>query len=172
MENIEKKLPIEKWRESVKGLGPLGVAVILAHSGNPARYPLDGHNDNARAFTKRLGMAPKSAYKTGKTGGRIWPQSAYSDIYGMVRDPMIRAQWRGGDDDEEGFALGPYGEIYRDVKTFSLGFGKTKLHAERHARAMAVKADCRDLWITWRKEIGADVAVDSECTTGTEAGKA
>lgn len=155
METIVKRFPIESWRQGVRGLGPLGVAVILAHSGNPSRYPMDGHNDKARAFTKRLGMAPKDAYKTGKTGGRIWPQAAYTDIFGMVRDPLIRQQWRGGKDDEVGVAIGPYGEIYRDVKIYSLGFGKSKSHADRHARAMATKAVCRDLWVAWRKEIGA-----------------
>lgn len=151
MSEIAACLPCAEFVKSVRGFSDLGAAVILAHTGDPSRYPRDGHDDNGRAFTKRLGMAPRDAYPAGKKStGRIWPRAAFADVYGSVRDPLIRQQWRKGEDDGPGYALGPYGEIYGDEKARALAAGKTKLHADRHARAMATKQLARDLWRQWR----------------------
>src|SRR5690606_28745070 len=43
MKRIVRSLPIFQWAKGVKGLGELGLAVILAEAGDLSGYPKKGH---------------------------------------------------------------------------------------------------------------------------------
>lgn len=147
MKRIVRKLPVFAWAKDVKGLGELGLAVILAEAGDLSRYPKKGH------LWKRLGLAPfeGQAYSTWRMKGGLtaedWTAAGYSprrraEIYAVVSEPMFRAQT---------VAAGPYRAAYdrRRLLTAETHPDWTKAHSHMDALRIMTKAMLRDLRHAW-----------------------
>lgn len=149
MKRVVRKLPVYPWAAGIKGLGELGLAVIIAESGDLSRYPKKGH------LWKRLGLAPfeGKAYSTWRREGGLdaeeWTEAGYSprrraEIYAVVSEPLFRAQT---------VAQGPYRAIYdaRRLATAVTHSDWTKAHSHMDALRKMTKVLLRDLWQEWRR---------------------
>jgi Transposase IS116/IS110/IS902 family len=168
-----KSLPVHSWAKGVKGLGPLGLAVIVSETGDLSNYP------NFRHVWKRLGLMPFEG-RAGSTwrltpskmpdGG--WETLGYSpnrlaQIFSCVTDPMSKHQLQAADKSgtEFGKPMGPYGEAYvaRREKTNAEHPDWTPLHARRDALRIMTKALISDLWSEWLRQhtprLNATVAI-------------
>lgn len=151
MKRQARKLPVFAWAKEVKGLGELGLAVIIAEAGELAKYPKKGH------LWKRLGLAPHEgrAYSTWRTKGGLsaedWTAAGYSprrraEVYAVIEDPLLRAQT---------VAKGPYRAIYerRKASTEVAHPDWTPMHRHRDAQRVMTKYLIRDLWVAWRRVV-------------------
>ncbi len=149
MKRQARKLPIFPWAKDVKGLGELGLAVIVAEAGDLAKYPKKGH------LWKRLGLAPHEgkAYSTWRTKGGLsaeqWTEAGYSprrraEVYAVISEPLFRAQ---------SVVAGPYRAIYdrRREATAVAHPDWTKAHSHMDGLRVMTKYLIRDLWVAWRR---------------------
>lgn len=149
MKRVVRKLPVFEWAKDVKGLGELGLAVILAEAGDLSNYPKKGH------LWKRLGLAPfeGKAYSTWRMKGGLtaedWTEAGYSprrraEIYAVVSEPLFRANT---------VAAGPYRAVYdrRRERTAEAHPDWTKAHSHMDALRVMTKYLLRDLWREWRR---------------------
>lgn len=150
MKRIARKLPAYPWAKEVKGLGELGLAVIIAEAGDLSSYPKKGH------LWKRLGLAPLDgkAYSTWRMKGGLtaedWTEAGYSprrraEIYAVISEPMFRAQ---------SVAQGPYRAIYdrRREATAINHPDWTKAHSHMDGLRIMTKYLIRDLWNAWKEQ--------------------
>ena len=149
MKRQARKLPVFAWAKKVKGLGELGLAVVVAEAGDLAKYPKKGH------LWKRLGLAPHEgkAYSTWRTKGGLsadeWTAAGYSprrraEVYAVISEPLFRAQ---------SVAAGPYRGIYdrRREATAAAHPDWTKAHSHMDGLRVMTKYLIRDLWVAWRR---------------------
>jgi hypothetical protein len=149
MKRIVRTMPIFEWAKSVKGLGELGLAVILAETGDLGGYPKKGH------VWKRLGLAPfdGKSYSTWRKEGGLtadqWTEAGYSprrraEIYAVISEPLFRAN---------SVAQGPYRAIYdrRREATAIAHDDWTPMHSHMDALRVMTKYLLRDLWREWRR---------------------
>jgi hypothetical protein len=149
MQRIVRKLPIAAWAKGVKGLGELGLAVILAEAGDLSKYPKKGH------LWKRLGLAPLDgkAMSTWRMKGGLtaeqWSDAGYSprrraEIYAVISEPLFRANT---------VAAGPYRAVYdrRRALTAETYPDWTKAHSHMDGLRVMTKILLRDLWSEWRR---------------------
>lgn len=149
MKRLARKLPVFAWAKDVKGLGELGLAVIVAEAGDLAKYPKKGH------LWKRLGLAPHEgkAYSIWRTKGGLsaedWTAAGYSprrraEVYAVISEPLFRAQ---------SVAAGPYRAIYdrRREATAVAHADWTKAHSHMDGLRVMTKYLIRDLWVAWRR---------------------
>lgn len=152
MKRIVKRLPIWKdFAEGVRGLGDLGLAVIIAECGNLTNY------SNPAKVWKRLGLAPverngvsMAASNWRKKGGLTaedWIAIGYSprrraEIFACVGDPLFRAQ---------SVTVGPYRVAYdrRRQRTEKTHPDWTAGHSHGDAIRIMTKELLRDLWCAW-----------------------
>lgn len=151
MRKIARRLPVWEWAEGVRGLGDLGLAVIIAECGDLAKY-----NNPAKVW-KRLGLAPvekngisMAASNWRKKGGlsaEDWTAAGYSprrraEIYACVGDPLFRQQ---------SVSAGPYRMAYdmRRARTAETHPDWTKGHSHGDAVRVMTKELLRDLWAAW-----------------------
>ena len=124
-------LPIYPWvKENAKGLGPLGLAVLVAEASIPI-----GDYRSISGLWKHCGLSvengraqrlpAKGEGGKGDEAGKVFNARRRAQIWAMCSDTMLRAQWR-GDKDADGnnpvksgkpvavpaHAIGPYGEVY------------------------------------------------------------
>lgn len=149
MKRTVRKLPVYEWAKAVKGLGELGLAVIVAEAGDLSGYPKKGH------VWKRLGLAPYKgqALSTWRMKGGLsadeWTDAGYSprrraEIYAVISEPLFRAQ---------SVANGPYRAIYdrRRLTTEELHPDWSKAHSHADALRVMTKYLIRDLWKAWKE---------------------
>lgn len=152
MKRQARKLPVFPWAKEVKGLGELGLAVIVAEAGDLAKYPKKGH------LWKRLGLAVHEgkAYSTWRSKGGLtaeqWTAAGYSprrraEVYAVISEPLFRAQ---------SVAAGPYRGIYdrRRETTATAHEDWTKAHSHMDGLRVMTKYMVRDLWVAWRRAQG------------------
>lgn len=143
MKRIVRRLPIYEWAKTVKGLGEIGLAVIVAEAGDLARY------QNPAKLWKRLGLAPHNgrAASTWRFKGGLsaddWTGLGYSprrraQIYGCVEEPMMKA-----------CAGTKYRAVYDHAKETFTPRAESKAHAHRHAMRVMAKEITLDLWRVW-----------------------
>ncbi|MBX6392473.1 MAG: hypothetical protein IRY96_03290 [Burkholderiales bacterium] len=150
MKKAARSLPVYAWAKEIKGLGDLGLAVIVGEAGDLAAYA------NPAKLWKRLGLAvingERQRKKTAPDEAALHGYNPHrrAEMYAVVGEPLLRAQWRGGKDGEPGHALGPYGEAYARKKAEYLAReGWTAAHADAAARRYMTKCLLRDLWEAW-----------------------
>jgi hypothetical protein len=149
MARTVRKLPAYPWAKSVKGLGDVGLAVIIGEAGDLGSYPTKGH------LWKRLGLAPfeGQAYSTWRMKGGLtseqWTDAGYSprrraEIFSVIGDPLFRAQ---------SVAQGPYRAVYdrRRSLTGETHPDWTKAHSHADALRVMTKIMLRDLWREWNR---------------------
>jgi hypothetical protein len=168
MRKLSRSLPIwASWAEGVRGLGDLGLAVIVAEAGDIGSYA------NPAKLWKRLGLAVINGERQQKKADAdLAAQHGYNprrraEMYAVVADPLFRGQWR-GEKEVDGITtpagpIGPYGEVYACEKAKALPrIEATKelpakdrwngLRVERHARRLMTKRLLVDLWKAWRAD--------------------
>jgi hypothetical protein len=172
MENLAKMLPVAPWVDAVPGLGMLGLATIVAETGDLSNYA------NVAKVWKRLGYAPYNG-KAGSTWKRpTWrggdpaltseewienPFSAkrYSLLY-VISVWLLNTQWTGAAKTEDGIGKpkGPYGEVYakRQAHTAVTHPDWTKMHSRMDALRIMMKEVLKDLWLEWQRVTKLDAA--------------
>lgn len=163
MKELARELPVWPWVKEQRGIAELGLAVIIAETGDLSNY--SGPNK----VWKRLGLACIDGHKqgsvprevTGEARSEAWKKAGYNpqrraEIWAFLDDVMCRSQWRAAKMDDDGneiepaHALGPYGQVYADRKQWNLDRGWVKAHADRDARRIMAKRFIRDLWVAWQ----------------------
>lgn len=146
-EKIVKDFPGWERISHVRGFSVWGLVALIGEAGDIGMY------SGRRKLYKRLGLAPDECYPKGekKTGRKI-PRNTRGRIMGIIADPLLRAQWRGEKGDVPAHAIGPYGQVYADVKARKLEEGFTKGHADKYARRAMTKALIGDVWAAWHGE--------------------
>lgn len=152
MEKLARRLPVAGWAAGVRGLGELGLAVIVAECGDLSKYP------NPAKVWKRLGLAPiekggivMAASSWRKKGGLTdndWTAAGYAprrraEIWACVGDPLFR---------QNSVITGPYRQAYdrRRARTAETHPDWTGKHSNADAKRVMTKELLRDLWAAWQ----------------------
>ncbi len=161
MATLATTLPVYPWVEAIRGAGALGLATIVAETGDLSNYP------NPAKVWKRLGYAPYDGF-AGSTWKRPtwrprtlakeeWIENPFSgERYALMHqivEWLVNAQWIGKAKSKsgEGEPNGPYGQIYADRRAhtlvthpdWSLG------HRRNDALRITMKEFLKHLHIQW-----------------------
>ncbi len=149
MRSLAKSLPVYQWVESIKGLGALGLAVILGEAG----APLDQFTTPSKLW-KRLGVAPPQCYamvtKDGRTVPAI-PKRRRGEIW-TITDSLLKKD-------------NAYLRLYRERRLYEVnqhpefdkgidkktGKKKVTIHCHRRSFRYAEKRMILDLWNEWKR---------------------
>ena len=152
-----RKLPVSKWAKNVRGLGELGLAVVIGEAGNLSRFP------HPRMLWKRLGLAPYSGKAMSNWHGaqltdEEWTAAGYNkkrraEIHACVGEPLFRAQTQSATNPADG----PYRIAYdvRRAQCEAVHTDWTKGHLHGDALRIMTKALLSDLWSEWRGSMGS-----------------
>ena len=143
-----RTLPIWQWAKEVRGLGELGVAIVIGEAGNLSLYPKKGH------LWKRLGLAvidgERQQRKSGKEAAAAHGYSPQrrSEMW-VLADSMLRAQLR-KQDEAQSTSLGLYGDLYlRRRATTEQREGWTKAHSHADAKRYMWKGVLKHMRAAW-----------------------
>ena len=150
MRTLAKTLPVWLWADNVRGLGELGVAIIIGEAGDPANYP------RIECLWKRLGLAvidgERQQRKSGAEAAAAhgFSPSRRAEIW-TIGDSLFLLQWRGAKDDAPAHPLGPYGAAYAKRKAATEGREGWSLgRRDADARRVMTKALIEDFWKAWK----------------------
>ncbi len=156
MKRIVRQLPVYPWAKSVRGLGELGLAVIIAEAGDLLKYP------TKRKLWRRLGLAPFNgkAYSTWRSKGGLtsedWIEAGYAprrraEIHACVGEPLFRQQ------SIKTAPAGPYRVVYnvRRAKCEMTHPDWTKAHLHMDGLRIMTKRLVSDLWSEWRRSMSS-----------------
>ncbi|MFC5358181.1 hypothetical protein [Azospirillum himalayense] len=167
MRKLSKALPVWKdWALGVRGLGDLGLAVIVAEAGDIGSYA------TVSRLWKRLGLAVINGERQQrKSDADLAAEHGYNprrraEMFAVIGDPLFRGQWRGAKTEGDvviapAGPIGPYGEVYgrekakaapriEATKELTAAQRWTPARVDKHARRLMTKALLRDLWRVWR----------------------
>lgn len=162
MEKQAATLPVEAWRRDVRGLGLLGVAIIVGEAGDIGTY------ETKERVWKRLGLAVINGERQQK---RSDPEQAaihgykpkrHAEVW-VVGDSLFQKQWAGAKDEDgvsvaksgksiaiPAHSIGHYGAVYAARKLNTETRGWTPAHRDNDARRIMLKAVVESLWRVWR----------------------
>jgi hypothetical protein len=166
MERLAKKLPVAWFAENTRGLGLLGLAIIVGEAGDLSKYPTKGH------LWSRLGLAVHDGIRQGRIPLGLTQEARKAAWIEQRYNPRRRARIFTVGSAIKFATGGPYNQAYRDRKVYlkeraeveglivvpeakipknkdgyiSLG------HIDNGARRYAEKKMIRDLWNAWRGE--------------------
>jgi hypothetical protein len=149
MRQIARSLPVWTWVAQIKGLGDLGLAIIVGESGDLSNYA------TKERLWKRLGLAViEGERQQRKAGAEAAAAHGYSphrraEVWTLLSDSMFRHQWRAEKEDQPAGPSGPYGEIYARRKAHTETREWTLGHRHNDARRVMSKALIEDLWKAW-----------------------
>ena len=150
MRTLAKTLPVWPWADNVRGLGELGVAIIIGEAGDPANYP------RIECLWKRLGLAvidgERQQRKRGAEAAAAhgFNPSRRAEIW-TIGDSLFLLQWRRAKDDAPAHPLGPYGAAYAKRKAATEGREGWSLgRRDADARRVMTKALIEDFWKAWK----------------------
>jgi hypothetical protein len=174
MAKLAEKLPVYPWVVSVRGAGALGLATIVAETGNLSNYP------NPAKVWKRLGFAPydglagsswkRETWRPRKLTAEEWTGNPFSgERYALIHQIAVwlkNAQWIGKAKTEDGVgkANGVYGELYakRRAHTLTSHPDWTLMHGHMDGLRIMMKQFLVDLWMEWRKTRAASMQEAAE----------
>lgn len=132
MAQLAEGLSIYPWAKAVRGLGALGLAILVGEAGIPI-----GDYRTVSGLWSRLGLGVHNGVRQkGETNSAKLarpdgsPMLRYNparraEVWAICSDSLFRAQWRGAKDEDgknptvsgkpavvEAHPIGPYGEIY------------------------------------------------------------
>lgn len=157
-ELLAATLPAWERLQHISGFSAWGLATIIGEAGDIGAY------SGVRKLYKALGWAPTECYASEDGKATAVPRAKKGRLYGIIQDPLFRAQWRGerGPDGEAvsekhkgepgnrpAHPIGPFGAVYGANKERHLAAGKTKGHAEKLARRAMLKALLHDVHRGW-----------------------
>lgn len=166
MEALAAELPVADWIEGIRGAGLLGLATIIAETGDLSNY------SNPAKVWKRLGFAPfdgfagstwkRETWRPRKLTADEWIENPFSGhryaLMHQIAIWLVNAQWisakKTGAD--EGKPNGPYGEVYaaRRAHTAKTHPDWTKGHSRMDGLRVAMKAFLKDLHVEWHARAG------------------
>ena len=173
---MRRQVPAYALWEGIRGLGPLGLALILGEAGNPADYAT--HSKFWRRMGLHVGGGKAFYVKRAGMTGEAWEAAGYcprrrSVVY-QITDSLLKSQIRKDKaDPTKRIALGPYGALYlarkarEHEKARAEGLtvrpaGKipkadahmyrSEGHIHNRAARYVGKKLLRDLWKVWRRE--------------------
>ena len=164
MEHLMEQLPVFEWCEAIRGIGALGVATIIAETGDLSNYP------NVAKVWKRLGFAPydglagsswkRDSWRPRTLSKEEWIENPFSgQRYALIFQVGLwlrNAQWIGKSktDDGKGKPNGLYGEIYakRRAHTAAAHPDWSDGHADKDAIRVMMKEFLKRLWLAWREQ--------------------
>jgi len=187
MEALARSLPVAPWVETVPGLGYLGLATVIAETGDLALYA------NVAKVWKRLGYAPYNG-RAGSTWKRPtwrngdvaltaeeWTDNPFSgrrySLIHVISVWLKNKQWIGAAKSEDGVGRpnGQYGEVYarRRAHTAETHPDWSKQHSHMDALRVMMKEVLKDLWLQWnaveRKADGRHAMPEAHSTGATPA---
>lgn len=168
MEGLAELLPVWSWCESIRGIGALGLATIVAEAGDLGNYA------NVAKLWKRLGYAPYGDEPGTELAGSTWKRESWrpraltkeewiahpfsGERYSLMFQIALwlrNAQWIGKSKTEDGKGKpnGAYGEAYaaRRARTAVVHPDWTDGHADKDALRILMKTFLRDLWVEWHR---------------------
>lgn len=145
MLRLVKTLPVYPWAKSVRGFGPLNLAVLIGETGDLSNYA------NPAKVWKRLGLAPfkgkmPSTWKSkGGLSSEEWTEVGYSPrrrscMY-VLSECLVKLNQGGA-----------YRTKYDTAKAAKIALADDKwpkLRCHRHGMLLAVKELVLDLWLQW-----------------------
>jgi hypothetical protein len=149
LEKLAKRLPVYPWAASVRGLGPLSLAQIVAETGDLSLYA------NPAKVWKRMGLA---VMPDGKRQRRVPGDEAFEHGYSPQRRSLMYVV---GENLVKLNRDGPYRTYYLAEKERQRAKLPDAPPAHPHNRAMRhmTKRLLRDLWRAWRDPLhSADLA--------------
>lgn len=163
MGKLAMTLPVYPWIESIRGAGALGLATIVAETGDLANYP------NPAKVWSRLGFAPYDGFAGSSWKRETWRPRALTkeewiehpfsgSRYALMHQIavwLVNAQWIGKAKSEsgEGEPNGPYGDVYaaRRKHAMKTHADWTDGHRRMDALRITMKAFLKDLWVEWHR---------------------
>jgi hypothetical protein len=136
LKELAQKLPIWEWWDSIHGLGALGLATIIAETGDLSNYT------NPAKVWKRMGVAVINGERQRKKKGDEALEQGYSPrrhaVIWVVADSLLKKQ-------------NTYKELYVTRKTYQAEKwpDRKKGHWHNEARRYVGKRLLRDLWRAW-----------------------
>jgi hypothetical protein len=164
MESIAMLLPVWTWAENIRGIGPLGIATIIAEAGDLSKYATPAKLWKRLGYHVYEGCAgstwKREKWRPRKLEAEEWIANPFSGqryaLMTQVATWLVNAQWLGvkktGTD--EGKPNGLYGEIYaaRRAHTFNTHPEWSLMHRRRDALRIVMKRLLLDLWRVWNGE--------------------
>lgn len=148
MKKLARELPVWAWTESINGMGELGLAQIIAETGDLCNYT------NPAKVWKRMGLAVINGKSQRRVKGEGALEQGYSPrrraIMFVIGDSMIKKQ-------------NLYRELYLKRKAYEEMKlpDSTKMHWHRRAQRWMEKRLLSDLWRQWMCATGhADRVVE------------
>lgn len=166
---LARQLPVYAWAKGVKGLGDLGLAIVVGEA------PILGQYKNEYKLWKRLGLGLVSTSSgpirqqkrtnVDQANAHAFAPSRRAEIF-TLQEPLLFSQWKAARDEDgnnpakSGKAIavpahpdGPYGAVYaaRKARTKETHPEWVGAHRECDARRIMIKALVADLWREWRK---------------------
>jgi hypothetical protein len=168
MIELAQSLPVYDWKKTVKGFGELGLAVIVAETGDLSNYA------TVSKVWKRLGLAPyqgkaASTWNVPKWRGaqtltsQDWINLGYrkqrrAEVHVFLEKKFIMKQIESKAKSGMPFGRGKtkYGVVYvnRRIRTAETHPEWTDGHAQKDAWRVMSKAVIKDLWVQWNKQAG------------------
>jgi hypothetical protein len=161
MESIAQQLPVWEWAEQIHGIGPLGIATIVAEAGDLSKYQTPAKLWKRLGYHVYEGCAgstwKREKWRPRKLEAEEWIANPFSGqryaLMTQVATWLVNAQWIGAKKTgtDEGKPNGPYGEIYaaRRAHTFKTQPEWTLMHRRRDALRIVMKRLLLDLWRVW-----------------------
>jgi hypothetical protein len=166
METLARSLPVAPWVETVPGLGYLGLATIIAETGDLSMY------SNVAKVWKRLGYAPydglagsswkRPSWRNGREAltAEEWIAHPFSGRrYALIHTISVwlkNKQWIGAAKSEDGVGKpnGKYGEVYakRRAHTAETHPDWSKQHSHMDGLRVMMKEVLKDLYLEWNPE--------------------
>ena len=178
METLARSLPVAPWVETVPGLGYLGLATIIAETGDLKMY------SNVAKVWRRLGYAPfdglagsswkRQSWRNGRPAltAEEWMANPFSGRrYALIHTISVwlkNKQWVGASKTEDGVGKpnGIYGEVYarRRAHTSETHPDWSKQHSHMDALRVMMKEVLKDLYLEWNPEKKSPASVETRPT--------
>jgi len=172
MEQLARQLPVAEWTAGVRGLGMLGLAIIVGEAGDLHRY------DTPAKLWTRMGVGMREGRRQGGlpkgAPAKEWIAEKYSPqrrsrLY-TIGDAMIKQP-------------GPYREIYLDRKVYEKAHAegeglivapankipkgqqakyRSVMHIHKRAQRYMEKKLLKHLWRAWRRVEGHEPSAGHE----------
>lgn len=149
MRALARTLPPWSWVKDVRGLGELGLAIIIGETGDLTNYA------TKERVWKRLGLAVIDGERQQRKAGAEaaaahgFNPSRRAEAW-VVADSLFKHQFRGAKDNVPAHAIGAYGQVYARRKAHTATRDWTPGHRDNDARRVMLKALIENVWRVWR----------------------
>lgn len=144
LEGYAQKLSVWPWVDSVDGIGPLLLALIIGSTGDLSNY-----GTHPKVW-KRMGVAVINGERQRKCKDK---EKALLHGYNPRRRAIM---WNVGECLIKANKNGKYKKLYDDRKAKKMAEGLTRGHAHNDARRIIAKEFLEDLWGAWKQTASED----------------